>query len=117
MAGYSSAEEYYKQCNPMQTVDSIKNPCLFINSEDDPLCVIENVKESLDYIYRSKYCIVCVTKTGSHLPFYEGFSFGSWATQATYEFFDVVLKEEYEEGRQMRTKNEDRDIFTLKNDE
>jgi predicted alpha/beta-fold hydrolase len=91
MAGYSSADEYYDHCNPMRTVDNIKNPCLFINSEDDPLCVIQNVTESLDSIKRSSHCIVCVTKTGSHLPFYEGLFFNSWATQATYEFFDVVL--------------------------
>ena len=91
MAGYASARDYYNFCNPMNTVHGISKPCLFINSEDDPLCVLENVTENLDSVRKSEHCVVCVTKTGSHLPFYEGIFFKNWAAEASYEFFDAVL--------------------------
>ena len=93
MAGYKSPEDYYANCNPMVSVDEIKNPCLFINAEDDPLCVIENFYENKTFIDKSKHCIVAVTKTGSHLPFFEGFLMENWADRATYEFFDAALEE------------------------
>ena len=82
--------------NPMRTVQNIKNPCLFINSEDDPLCLIENVYENIHEIEKSEACIVAVTKSGSHLAFYEGFFMKNWAERCTYEFFDVILSRSLE---------------------
>ena len=93
MAGYKSPEDYYANCNPMVSVDNIRNPCLFINAEDDPLCVIENFYENKVSVDKSQHCIVAVTKTGSHLPFFEGWLMKNWADRATYEFFDAVLEE------------------------
>jgi uncharacterized protein len=92
MAGYKNQKEFYDAVNPMRTVGKIKNPCLFINSEDDPLCVLENVTDNMTSIESSDACIVAVTKTGSHLPFYEGLFMRNWAERCTYEFFDVVMK-------------------------
>eukprot|EP00600_Ochromonadales_sp_CCMP1393_P000516 CAMPEP_0174981628 /NCGR_PEP_ID=MMETSP0004_2-20121128/16004_1 /TAXON_ID=420556 /ORGANISM="Ochromonas sp., Strain CCMP1393" /LENGTH=47 /DNA_ID= /DNA_START= /DNA_END= /DNA_ORIENTATION= len=34
---------------------------------------------------------LALTKTGSHLPFYEGLWAEDWAEKVTYEFFDAFL--------------------------
>ena len=56
--------------------------------------MIENFYENKDFIDRNQHCIIAVTKTGSHLPFYEGMMMKNWAERATYEFFDAVLMED-----------------------
>ena len=87
----------------MNAVDNISKPCLFINSEDDPLCVMQNMTDNFESIRRSKSCVVCVTKTGSHLPFYEGLFFKNWAEQASFQFFDAVLEETEKQIRGLET--------------
>ena len=49
------------------------------------------------YIETSDSCIVAVTKTGSHLVFYEGIFMKNWAERCTYEFFDAVLSKKNED--------------------
>lgn len=35
-----------------------------------------------------------LTKTGSHLPFYEGLFLSNWAEKVSFQFFDAYLKRE-----------------------
>ena len=112
MAGFDSKEAYYDATNPMRVISSIKQPCLMINSHDDPLCLVSNALEYLDQVSANEGAIVAITRTGSHLPFLElGYvllSFwsprlypSSWADRAAFEFFDAVLlqEKEREEGK------------------
>lgn len=88
--GFASKEEYYDSCNPMRVVSNIKKPCIFINSEDDPLCVVENAYENLEFVKSSTWVALILTKCGSHLPFYDVFM-SSWAEKLTFEFFESIL--------------------------
>eukprot|EP01038_Epipyxis_sp_PR26KG_P004223 gene4223-5999_t len=91
MAGCKSKEDYYLRYNPMNHCKNITKPCLFINAEDDPICVVDNVMENIELFNESNGAMLALTKTGSHCPFYEGFFMNNWAEKAAYEFFDAVL--------------------------
>ena len=95
---YTSSDEYYDYHNPMRMVQHIIQPCLFINSEDDPLCNIVNVWESLQIFNKQEAAVgavVVVTKTGSHCSFLQSpltWDMSSWTEKIMGEFFDGVLK-------------------------
>ncbi|KAJ1386764.1 hypothetical protein B484DRAFT_410105, partial [Ochromonadaceae sp. CCMP2298] len=73
MAGYPSTDAYYAAHNPLNYVWHSTIPALFINAENDPLCVLENFTEQRPRMLGGMSCstAVVVTKTGSHCPFYE----------------------------------------------
>ena len=117
---YKSKDEYYDYHNPMRVVKHIVQPCLFVNSEDDPLCLIQNVYESL-FLFSATAtnnndnnddddndddnnnnknepigAIVVVVKTGSHCSFMQGkpwqpWDCTAWSENASSEFFDQIL--------------------------
>eukprot|EP01032_Pedospumella_encystans_P021384 gene21384-24258_t len=95
MAGCESKEHYYETYNPVNYVYQSTRPVLSICSENDPLCVVENF---YDNQHRMESCNSPVgsilTKTGSHLPFYEGLFLGNWAEKVSFQFFDAYLKRE-----------------------
>ena len=98
LAGKSSKEEYYEHTNPMRVVEHISQPCLFINAEDDPLCVIENVEEHaplFNTVLSRSMVAIAVSKVGGHCCFYEAnanpLKFSSWSERVSFEFFDAVL--------------------------
>lgn len=98
MTGHDSKEDFYDNTNPMRVIDKIREPFLCLNAEDDPLCVAENVTESLHYFdCREHNAAIAFTKTGSHCSFYEFSPFRlsffpkSWSEKVSFEFFDSVL--------------------------
>lgn len=94
---YSSSQDYYDAHNPMRVTDFIREPCLFINAEDDPLCVKENIFESQEngLMKNDMNGAIALTKTGSHCSFYElgslPFQSSNWAERVCFEFFDAFL--------------------------
>ena len=91
---YSSSDEYYDYHNPIRVIQHIIQPCLFLNAEDDPLCVVQNVYESLYLLSKNAIGAVCVTtKTGSHCSFLTGkpWNMDSWSEEVAGEFFQAVL--------------------------
>lgn len=96
---FTCSKDYYDNNNPMRFVQFINQPSLFINSEDDPLCKVENVYEGIPLFANTVHAPPCLavalTKTGSHCSFYE-FSFfpfhcPSWSERVTIEFFENAL--------------------------
>ena len=64
----------------------------------DPLCVVQNYHDELHRTMKHQPCLaVVLTKTGSHLPFYEGITMANWAERASFEFLDAFLESEKEE--------------------
>jgi hypothetical protein len=63
----------------------------------DPLCVLQNYHDEVDGLLAQGGCVGSVlTKTGSHIPFYEGLRMGNWAEKVAFEFFDAFLAAELE---------------------
>lgn len=94
---YSSAADYYVDHNPMRVTQFIYEPCLFLNAEDDPLCVRENITAATaqGLLRDDMNAALVLTKTGSHCCFFE---FGTWpvhtknwAERVCFEFFDAAL--------------------------
>ena len=44
-AGFQTIEDYYEDSNPMNWVEGIVRPTLVINSEDDMVCLPENIRD------------------------------------------------------------------------
>lgn len=93
-AGYRSKEEFYLKTNPMETVQFIIDPALFINAENDPVCVKQNIDENMHHFSTSQGATLVTTKVGSHLPFYQiswnPFKFECWAESLAYEYIDQI---------------------------
>jgi len=91
---YQSVDEYYDYHNPMRMAQHIVQPCLFLNAEDDPLCNILNVYESMYMLEKNSIGAVCVTtKTGSHCSFLKAnpLDMSSWSEELMGQFFDKAL--------------------------
>jgi len=70
MAGFSSVKEYFEDSNPMKWVGSIVRPLLIINSEDDMVCLPENIRE--DVVLNHGGALLLRTRKGAHIAFNEG---------------------------------------------
>ena len=46
-AGSASAEQYFLDNNPMEWVEKVARPTLIVNSEDDMVCLQENIREDI----------------------------------------------------------------------
>ena len=94
---YSCSEDYYANHNPMNVIKYIHEPCLFINTEDDPVCVKKNVDNAIaeGLLRNDMNAALAITKTGSHCCFFEFASMpirtGNWAERVCFEYFDAAL--------------------------
>lgn len=88
MAGYNSYEQYNQATNPIYVFENIKIPLMILNSEDDPICHIQNLEPHTETIQNMPNIVVVRTKKGSHCGFYQGLRGAeSWATQLMADFF------------------------------
>jgi hypothetical protein len=54
--------------------------------------VVENYTEQLHHIHNSGSTVGSIlTKTGSHLTFFDGLFMTNWAERVAFEFFDAYL--------------------------
>lgn len=61
----------------------------------DPLCVVQNYHDEVHRVMAHNCTVGAVlTKTGSHLPFYEGLFMTNWAERVAFEFLDAFLASE-----------------------
>lgn len=99
IAGFESREEYYENSNPIKVVRNIKTPLLILNSEDDPICINENVLENLHWLEKLPHTVLVHTKRGSHVAFFEGIKAGYWSDKVIGEYFQAVLRQTKRNGK------------------
>jgi len=88
-AGYDTLEEYFLDNNPMEFVDGIVRPLLVVNSEDDMVCLKENIREDLFQSLGGG--LLLRTKKGAHIAFNEGiFGTGNYLSRVTMDFLDAA---------------------------
>jgi len=91
LAGFPSVAEYHRATNPMAVADGIRVPLLVLNAADDPVCVIENVREHLGLVEIVPHTVVALTARGSHGAFFEGvLRPRSWACRVIAEYLTAV---------------------------
>jgi len=89
MAGYSSAEEYYRKCSSIQTCSNVKIPVLILSSIDDPIVdhsylTISQKNPKLEHL---------ITNHGGHLGFIQHGSSGiHWLEDTLCAWFTSLLK-------------------------
>jgi predicted alpha/beta-fold hydrolase len=89
--GYASAAEYHRHTNPMEVTLGIRVPLLVLNAADDPVCVVENVREHLDLVDAVPETLIALTARGSHGAFFEGvLRPKSWACRVMAEYLTAV---------------------------
>lgn len=87
MAGYPDYMSYCQATNPIYVFERISIPLMILNSEDDPVCHINNLEPYKDVIQQMPNMVVVTTKKGSHCGFYEGVRpTRSWAHQLIAEY-------------------------------
>ncbi|HNM03935.1 MAG TPA: hydrolase, partial [Leptospiraceae bacterium] len=66
---------------------------LILNSEDDPICINENVLENLHWLEKLPHTVLVHTKRGSHVAFFEGIRAEFWSDRVIGEYFQAVLRQ------------------------
>jgi uncharacterized protein len=90
LSGFHSYEEYSEASNPMRVFNRITSPVMILNSEDDPICRIENVDPYRTVMQDMPNVILVTTQEGSHCAHYEGWRPRSWAGRLMGNYFRAV---------------------------
>jgi predicted alpha/beta-fold hydrolase len=67
--GYKDAHEYYADASSSARIPLVRVPLLCINAEDDPISAPHAIP--VEAIRQNDHVILCLTKGGGHLAFYE----------------------------------------------
>ena len=86
-AGYDNHEAYISASNPVEVMDNVAIPVLILNSADDPVCAIENVRDHQESISAMPNAILAITRRGSHCAYFEGWRARHWAHHLAAEYF------------------------------
>jgi len=90
-AGYDNIEDYYAAHNPIDWIPKIRTPLLLINSEDDIVCLAENIRE--DIVRAQPGALLLRTNKGSHISFNEGFfGQGCYLSRVTMDYLETARK-------------------------
>jgi len=90
-AGYKTIEEYYIANNPIDWIPKIQTPMLLVNSEDDIVCLAENIRE--DLVRSQAGALLLRTNKGSHISFNEGlFGQGCYLSRITMDFLETARR-------------------------
>ncbi|KAG1694225.1 hypothetical protein DVH05_021881 [Phytophthora capsici] len=68
---YKSVDEFYHDGSCITRLPKVTVPLLFLNAEDDPISVATSLPTK-EMIEANENLILCTTKRGGHLAFYEG---------------------------------------------
>ncbi|KAL4140676.1 hypothetical protein PRNP1_014957 [Phytophthora ramorum] len=68
---YKSVDEFYHDGSCITRLPKVTVPLLCLNAEDDPISVATSLP-SRDVVEANPNVILCTTKSGGHLAFYEG---------------------------------------------
>lgn len=68
--GYESVHQFYSTGSSVTRIKDVRIPLLCINAEDDPISVADAMPTKAQ-VEANPNVILCVTKSGGHLAFYE----------------------------------------------
>ncbi|TMW59059.1 hypothetical protein Poli38472_007204 [Pythium oligandrum] len=83
---YRDVQHYYSDASSNQYIGRVRVPLLCLSAKDDPICVAQTIPYAA--AATNPHVILCVTKSGGHLGFFEGETDES-ATSASTSSSDV----------------------------
>jgi predicted alpha/beta-fold hydrolase len=81
LTGCSDYDEYLTRSNPANVFADVATPLLVLNADDDPVCVVDNVRDHVDAVRTVPDALLVRTPRGSHCAFFEGRRPRSWANR------------------------------------
>ena len=91
LSGFASAADYHRSTNPMEVIAGVRVPLLVLNAADDPVCVVQNLRDHLNVVQAVPEILVALTARGSHCAFFEGVVRpASWAGRAIADYLKAV---------------------------
>jgi predicted alpha/beta-fold hydrolase len=99
-AGHATLSEYWKWHNPMSHYTGVKRPVLILNSDDDLVCVKENIRE--DLASEELNSLLIRTKYGSHVAYSEGwFGESNYMVRLSLDFMEACFVEDTTAGPEL----------------
>lgn len=92
LAGCGSADDYVARSNPVAVFRSVAVPVMILNSDDDPVCVVDNVIDHLETVECVPDAMLVRTARGSHCAFYEGWSAASWSNRLIAQYLRAAAE-------------------------
>lgn len=87
--GCDSSDQFFKEHNPMEHVEGVRRPTMVLNSEDDIVCLKENIRD--DVVGSLPGGLLIRTPRGSHIAYNEGIlGTGNYMHRITFEFLDTA---------------------------
>ena len=86
-AGFATLQDFMDASNPMKVFREIRVPLLILNSEDDPVCHIDNAWEYEQQIRAMPNMLLAVTRRGSHCAYFSGPLAHPWGHQLAADYF------------------------------
>jgi predicted alpha/beta-fold hydrolase len=94
-AGYPSQQAFLESCNPVPVMERVTIPLLVLNAEDDPVCVLGNVRDHQQAMARMPKTVLAVTARGSHCAYLAGFTARSWAHHLAADYLQALHRGAY----------------------
>ena len=89
--GSPTLEDYMIRSNPMNHVFGIRCPVMILNSEDDMICLPENIRDDLAQDHGG--VLLLRTSEGSHIAFCEGWNgAGNYLVRTSLDFLDGAME-------------------------
>lgn len=85
-AGYPSQQAYLDHCNPISHMEKVCIPLLVLNAGDDPVCVLENVRDHQAMVKHMPRTVLAVTARGSHCAHLAGLTARPWAHRLAADY-------------------------------
>lgn len=90
LAGYDSREAYHAASNPARVMAQITVPLLVLNAADDPVCVLQNVRDHQGMFTQLPRAILAVTRQGSHCAHFSGWTAARWGHALAAEYLQAM---------------------------
>ena len=88
-AGCEDADDYWRQYNPANFFQDIKVPILVVNSDDDLVCLRDNIREDWFTNENDHLTVLLRTPRGAHVAFNESIcSFNNYVHRVSLDFLD-----------------------------
>jgi predicted alpha/beta-fold hydrolase len=89
--GAANRQQYMARSNPMNHVFGIRCPVMILNSEDDMICLPENIRDDLALEYGG--VLLLRTSEGSHIAYSEGWNgAGNYLVRTSLDFLEGAME-------------------------
>lgn len=87
LGNFNHVLEYYHNISSEHVISDIKIPTLFIQNQEDPICLKEMIP--VENIYRNQNTILLLTERGGHIEYFSGWKMDYWGFKTALYYFNL----------------------------